>query len=469
MKLIAIVILALLASVSTAWAQTPNVVVILTDDQTLADQVVLTKTNNLIGAAGTTFTRFYTEHGLCCPSRATILTGQYEHNHGVVENNPPGGGYTKLDHNKTLAVWMQGGGYYTAYIGKYLNGLGTDPGSDWSDRPPGWDNWQPLIRTYRMYGWTMNDNGVLFTAGDTPVDYQTDAIASRAEGVILGRAANPRPFFLMVAPSAPHKEANEKPPLEDTVRPAPRHVNAYATLPLPKPQSYDEENVSDKPNWIQNMPRITSQVETEITTRFRNRREALLAVDEMVERIVNALITIGQLDNTMIIFSSDNGYHFGEHRIADNKNEIYEESIHVPLLIRGGGFPANVIATQLVSNIDIAPTILAAARIGTVTRVIDGRNLLPLALETLKGRNRYLKISAYHGEARSHGVLTDQWKLAEHERNPARNNELYNVVADPLELRNVYSDPANASIKRQLEGQLQALKGCAGITCSRGD
>lgn len=465
---ILVAILLLLLLPAWALAQTPNIVFVLSDDQTLADQSVMTKTNSLLGANGSTFTRFYNEHGLCCPARATLLTGQYEHNHGVVENNPPNGGYTKLDHTRTLAVWMQQGGYYTAYIGKYLNGLGQDAGTTWQTRPPGWNNWQPLIKTYRMYKWDMNDNGVFFEAGEAPTDYQTDALASRAEGVILQRAANPQPFFLMVAPASPHKESNTPAPMEDTVRPAPRHLNAFVTMELPKSPSYDEADVSDKPRWIREMPRITPEVEAEITTRFRNRREALLALDDMVERIVNALKTIGQLENTMIIYSSDNGYHLGEHRIADNKNEIYEESLKVPLLIRGGGFPVGAVVNQLVSNIDIAPTILAVAKVRTVNRVIDGRDLLPLALDANKGKGRSVKISAYHGENRAHGVLTDKgWKLVEHDR--GQNNEMYDLNTDPHELANLYYNPNYTQTKAQLTGQLQVLKTCAGTTCSQGD
>lgn len=464
------------SSVATA---RPNIVVIISDDQTLADQAVMNKTNALLGSEGTTFQRFYTQHGLCCPSRATFLTGQYPHNHGVLFNQPPGG-YTALDHSNTLPVWLQDAGYYTVYIGKYLNGLGTGKGMTWETRPPGWDNWQALIQAYRMYEWTMNDNGTFFEAGTSAENYQTDAIADRAEAVILSRGGNPQPFFLVISPATPHKEVflDEYPPSyeqgdfdETTIRPAPRHVGAYADLPLPKPPSYNEADVSDKPRYVARRRLITSEVETEITKRFRDRREALLSMDDLVEKVFNVLDSIGQLDNTVIIYWSDNGYEFGEHRIPDNKNEIFEESLRVPLLIRGGGFPAGAAPQQLVANIDLAPTIVALSG-ATSGRVMDGRELLPLALDPTLGVGRSLLINAYHGKRSgfvnyANGIRTDDgWLWVDHSRGQ---DELYDLNNDPYELESQHGNPAYEAIKRQLQNNLLMLKTCSGATCSMGN
>jgi N-acetylglucosamine-6-sulfatase len=447
---------------SAGAASRPNIVVVIADDQTLEDQVVMEKTNALLGSKGTTFQRFYAQHGLCCPSRATFLTGQYPHNHGVLYNKPPGG-YTALDHSETLSVWLQRAGYYTAYIGKYLNGLGRE--APWDERPPGWDNWQALIEAYLMYDWTMNDNGTLIEAGSAPADYQTDAIATRAEAVIRSREGDPQPFFLVVSPATPHKESRLKGPGKETIRPASRHAGTFADVPLPKPPSYNERDVSDKPRFIHKLPLITQEVEAEITKRFRDRREALLSLDDLVEKMVTTLEQTGQLENTVIIYWSDNGYEFGEHRIPDNKNEIFEESLRVPLIIRGGAFPAGGAAEQLVANIDLAPTIVALAG-ATSGRVMDGRDLLPLVGNPDLGVDRSLLINAYHGKNYANGIRTDTGLLwVEHSRGKP---ELYDLNNDPYELQSQHGNRAYDGVKSQLQDQLEVLKTCSGATCSMG-
>src|SRR5829696_5871671 len=187
-------------------ATRPNVVVIMTDDQTLEQMRVLTKTRQLIGDQGTTFRNFYCSFPLCAPSRATFLTGQYAHNHGVLSNSPPNGGYTALNHNNTLPLWLQDAGYFTGHIGKYLNGYGRDTAPTLV--PPGWTDWQGLVdnSTYKFYNYTINDNGTLVNYGETEADYQTDVLTNRAVATI-DEAVLDQPFFLSVAPVSPHIEA----------------------------------------------------------------------------------------------------------------------------------------------------------------------------------------------------------------------------------------------------------------------
>jgi arylsulfatase A-like enzyme len=226
-----------------------------------------------------------------------------------------------------------------------------------------------------LYNYKINDNGMVVTYGNTPADYQPDVLADRAVDTIT-EAAPSQPFFLSIAPIPPHNE------LFSTgfshPRPAPRHVNAFSQQPLPRPPSFNEANVSDKPALIRNLPLLTASDVRQITTRYRARLASLLAVDDLVERVVNALAASGVLDNTVVIFTSDHGFFFGEHRIPTEKTKVYEEAARVPLMIRGGSFPPGVQANQFVANIDLAPTIVQLA--GAVPRlVMDGRSLLPLA------------------------------------------------------------------------------------------
>ncbi|HEX3036722.1 MAG TPA: sulfatase-like hydrolase/transferase [Thermodesulfobacteriota bacterium] len=187
------------ADISTAQTPArPNIVVIMTDDQDIESMRVMPKTINRIGGSnGTTFNNFFTSFSYCCPSRATFITGQYSHNHGVEDNVPPYGGYGKLDHSNTLPVWLQKAGYHTVHIGKWLNGYGTD-NTDQTEVPPGWNDWQGLVDpgTYKMYDYTINDNGTLVTYGSTVADYQTDVLVNRAVAVIKERAGQAEPFSL---------------------------------------------------------------------------------------------------------------------------------------------------------------------------------------------------------------------------------------------------------------------------------
>src|SRR6185295_13280479 len=182
----------------------PNVLVIMTDDQTVEEMRVLPKTRALLAAKGTTFANSFVSYSLCCPSRSTFLTGQYPHNHGVVANSGPNGGYQRLDSSNTLPVWLRQAGYYTAHLGKYLNNYGVDS----PEPPPGWSRWFGLIdpSTYRLYDYTVSDDGVPESRGHAAGDYQTDVLAAEAERVLRSRAGESQPFFVSVAPIAPHLE-----------------------------------------------------------------------------------------------------------------------------------------------------------------------------------------------------------------------------------------------------------------------
>ena len=452
---------------STAAAATPtrpNVLIIETDDQTAAEMSVLPSVRRLIGAQGVTFDRSFVSYSLCCPSRATLLTGQYAHNHGVLGNLPPEGGYYKLDSSSTLPVWLQRAGYYTIHLGKYLNRYGTrNP----TEIPPGWSEWHGLVdpSTYRYYGYTLNEGGKLSTycADRAPSCYQTDELASKAEGIIRARADKAQPFFFWLAVVADHDgtpvEPGDPPGMGTPVVP-PRYANALENVKMPLPPSFNEADVSDKPVFVRSLKPFTAADLAAIQESWKQRRESLLAVDDAVRGVVDTLRKTGQLDRTLVLFTSDNGFMQGEHRIKFGKIVLYEPSIRVPLLMRGPGIPKGVHRSQLVANIDYAPTILAAAGV-KAGRVEDGTSLLPLARDGGRETGRDLLIengAANHFDA----IRTRNWIYAEYANG---DRELYDLRRDPYELQSLHADPRYASLRAALADRLHVLARCAGATC----
>jgi N-acetylglucosamine-6-sulfatase len=444
----------------------PNVVVLMTDDQTLESLRVMRNVDGLLTDEGTTFAQNVVSFSLCCPSRATFLTGQYAHNHGVRENGPPNGGYDKLDHSETLPVWLHRAGYRTAFVGKYMNFYGLrDP----LEIPPGWDEWYAALSNVSpsYYDYTVNENGELVEYGDDAASYQTDVDARRAVDIIDRLAVGAEPFFLWVGFLAPHTGdpfESDDPPEElagGTPVPAPRHRDRYASEPQPRSPAYDEPDATDKPGEIRNLPRLSPEVAGALEERYRQRLESLLAVDEAVTAIVQALEESGELDNTVIVFTSDNGYLLGEHRIVSEKIYLYEDSIRVPLVIRGPGFPRGAVRNQLVANIDLAPTILdlADAKPGLT---LDGRSLLPLAKDPgLEwGRDLLLETNKGLGGIRTASHLYAFWKGGE--------EELYDLRKDPYELRNLAGRAAYAPMLAELNARLRRLHECAGASCRAG-
>ena len=447
---------------SASPANRPNVVVLMTDDQTVESLRVMPNVRTLLADQGVTFDKSFVSYSLCCPSRATFLTGQYAHNHGVWSNAAPNGGYYKLDSTNTLPVWLQRAGYQTIHLGKYLNGYGT---RSKTEIPPGWGEWYgtPDPSTYRYLGYTINENGKLVTYGNAAADYKTDVEARKAVDIIGRQVLDPRPFFLWVAFLAPHSGGPRDP--DDptglgTPSPAPRHRNYFATQPLPIPPSFNETDVSDKPAGIRNRPLMTTAKIAAVRESYQQRLESLLAVDDAVGQIVNRLAEIGELDKTYIIFTSDNGFFHGEHRVPAGKVLLYEPSIRVPLIIRGPNIPARQHRSQLVANIDLAPTIVAATG-AQPGRIMDGRSLLPFARDHLfyGGRDLLLETPTYAA------IRTPNWLYAEY---VSGERELYNLAHDPDELTSLHADLRYARTQADLARRLAQLRGCAGRACRQG-
>ncbi len=441
------------AAVGVAVPQRPNVVVVMTDDQTVAQMKALPKTRRLLGEGGTSFSRYFATQPQCCPSRASYLTGQYPHNTGVRDNGGPNGGFSAFRDMEALPVWLDRAGYRTMFIGKYLNGYAKHK----RYIPPGWDRWAGLADNQHMYDYDQNHDGKLVHYGSRERDYRTDVYTRKATRFIRDAAGDNRRFFLHVSAPPPHTEALDN-CAKHNPRPAPRHLGAFSTEPLPEPPSYDEEDVSDKPQFIRDRPRIDQNVRDCITRRWRSALESLLSVDDMMQQIIANLRETGTLQNTLVIFVSDNGYFYGEHRFPTGKNQPYEEAIRIPLLIRGPGFPPGANVDQLAANIDLAPTILEAtgAQAGLP---IDGRPLQPLASDPTEGRDRDLLI-----EARElyFSVRTDSWLFSINQNDE---NQLYDLQADPYQLQSLHEDPDQDARKEELRQRIEKLKDCVGAQC----
>jgi len=358
------------AAPQTKSAKKPNIVFILTDDLDLnsyLDPSRFPKVNSLLVQKGTTFSNFFVTDSLCCPSRSSILRGQYVHQHDVLGNQPPSGGYGKFhtngDEKSTLATWMHDSGYRTGLLGKYLNGYPetVDP----AFVPPGWDEWDSPTsggNPYSEYNYRLNENGKLVRYGSTPQDYLVDVLSRKSSEFIQQK--NDKPFFLYVAPYVPHQPAT----------PAPRYADAFAGVQAPRTPSFNEADMSAEPQWLQNRPLLNDPQIATIDQLYRKRLQSMLGVDDLVENVVTTLQQTGQLDNTYIVLSSDNGFHLGQHRLPPGKMTAFEEDIHVPLVVRGPGVPEAKKADDLAMNIDLAPTFadLGGAKLPSF---VNGRSL----------------------------------------------------------------------------------------------
>ena len=471
----------------------PNVVVIMTDDQRYDDMATLPNVTRLIGRAGVTFTRAYVSYPVCCPARATFFTGQYAQNHHVLCLYPAcGGGYGHLNQRDYLPVWLEDAGYTTAHIGKFLNGYGKEPETPLD--PNGWTEWYGLVdhSTYRMWGYKIREKGPGGDEGTTKTYgkvrggrrklYQTDVLTNKAVDFIGRRGPDARPFFLSVAYLAPHHESGHTQAITgQLVRAAPRHRGFYASRPLPKPLGFNEDDMSDKPSFVARFNRrINAKRERDITKRFHERWESLLAVDDGVERIIDALRKANELDNTYVIFTSDHGFMQGEHRIPQGKMVPYDPSTHVPLLIRGPGVPrgpppkANGGDRHYAPpHMDVTPAEASPPRDGPAVmpfvRNPRRRNLRPF-LHTTAGQAAKGRTNTREGGARGtqprvpawSAIRTTQWLYIEYQ---GGYRELYDINRDHWEINSVIDNPNLRQKIRTLRRTLGDLRTCRGRRC----
>jgi N-acetylglucosamine-6-sulfatase len=552
--LIAAGVLALLTALTLAGGQShaaaaaqtrPSFVVIQTDDQTLdqlyasytppggAPIVAMPNTLSLIANRGVTFNRYYVSYPLCCPSRVSLLTGRYAHNHNDRGNVPPNGGFTgfatrqAFSHN--IATWLQNAGYRTIHIGKFLNGYGDAPFDGGKTVPPGWNAWHTVLSAdtdHYYYGYTLNDNGTLdgpfgdsgswetreYGARDDfgcpfaptnglPCFYETDVLTRIATEEILGTSPE-KPFYLQLDYTAPHGDFRRPAGPE----PATRHYDSFLGAPYPhaRSQGFDEGNVNDKPRFIREAPYLSLNDIHTYRVYYQKALESLRAVDDGVKQIVDTLGAMHRLRNTYIIFTSDNGFFYGEHRLTGGKFLAYEPSTHLPFLMRGPGIKPGSQTGELAANIDIAPTVLELAH-AEADKSIDGRSLYPYAHDTSLRTRRPILFESFvetndveengGGPAASPasvaagrtgggaGVNTRRAKATASIVAPPKNyygvrlgpykyiewpdgeKELYDINKDPYELNNVVRDPNLSPIRAFLHRELERLETCVGKQC----
>src|ERR1700760_1582464 len=425
------------AKASEAEGQKPSFVVIQTDDETMEElyqgvrmangneEFAMPNTLQLLGEKGITFNRYYTPYSLCAPSsrcprpRASPLPGRYAHNNHVQGNVPPNGGWpgfqSRQAYTHTLATGLQGAASRTIHIGKILNGYGDAPYSPGTEVPPGWSSWHTILNSdtdHYFYGYTMNNNGVvegpygnsgswetreygeIDDAGcpyaplnGKPCYYETDKFNQLAVEELAATSAE-QPFYMQVDYTSPHGDFRKP----AGPQPATRDIGRFAGAPLPdnRAEGFNEGNVNDKPRFIREAPYLSAQEIHTYRVYYQNCLAALISVDEGVKQILDELTSLGRINNTYVIFTSDNGFFFGQHRLVGGKFLAYEPSTHLPLIIRGPGIKPDTSTGQLVNTIDIAPTILELAEV-TPDKSIDGVSLVPYMKEpSLRSRRPLL-------------------------------------------------------------------------------
>ena len=431
----------------TAPTVRPNIVLILSDDQRWDTLWGMPTVEEALASNGVTFANSFVVNPLCCPSRASLLTGRYSHSTGVYLNRPPHGGFARFDDRHTIATVLHGAGYETGLFGKYLNDYGSRR-RDAGYTPPGWDRWSVFLGGPRYYDYRLAENGSALRFGHRPGDYSTAVLARKA--VQFVRSAR-RPFFLEFAPYAPHEPAT----------PPAGYDDAFAHFSWWQPPSFNERDLSDKPAYIRRLGPLT-QRQVERATRFRREQlEAALAVDDAVRALLKALEQRGALANTFIAYTSDNGVAWGEHPlIAARKLVPYEEPIRVPLVIRYDPLVHEQPSQDghLVLNIDLAPTLAAVA--GARMTGTQGRNILPLltAHRPIPWRSDFL-IEHLAGPPQPDvptycAVRTERYKYVLYQ---TREEELYDLLRDPHELNNIAAHPSAAATKARLRQRLTQL------------
>ncbi|XP_023339862.1 N-acetylglucosamine-6-sulfatase [Eurytemora carolleeae] len=337
-----------------------NILLFLTDDQDvfLDGMEPLQKTKKLLAEKGITFSNAFATTPVCCPSRASLLTGKYPHNTETINNTVAGncgGQYWRTNGEmNTFASILQKSGYETMYAGKYMNQYGTPEAGGIHQVPVGWSQWNGLQGNSRYYNYKLSINGVEESHGeDYETDYLTDVIGRKAEG-FLNSWNKSSPFLMVLATPASHAPFT----------PAPQYKDNYANLTAPQIPSYNQQPGSSKHWFLRTEPQILSKsVRDSIDMVYRNRWRTLLSVDDLVSKTIHHLQDIGELANTYIIYTSDHGYHMGEFGLTIDKRQPYEFDIRVPLLIRGPNIPMNTTSNTPALLIDLAPTILDMAGI----------------------------------------------------------------------------------------------------------
>ncbi len=495
----------------------PNVIVLMMDDMRDDDLQFMPNVERLITDQGVRFTNMFSPHPLCCPARASFVTGLYTHNHEVWSHKTPYG-FSAFDDSETFPRWLhERGGYDTNFLGKYLNGYGRmatrDGQSSLRYVPPGWTDWRASVDnvndepdakhlqggTYQYFDTTLSNNGALEPHQGV---FQTTLYSDVAQEMIRNGARSPRPFFLQTSFSTPHGGSpREKDDPRAYIRsdgwrqtwqnPArPTYVKGRFDQRITRlPPGLDDEDVSDKPVFIRDQPPLVLEEREAILEDYRQRVEAISVVDDEVANIMATLEATGELDNTYVMFTSDNGFFLGEHRRRQGKILPYDPSLRVPLVMRGPGIPAGEARRDPFLMIDFAPTILEAAGV-TTDQPLDGVSMLDVARSGDTGWTRPIltetgprslidEYDVENGEVVpveplerpegpssvrfSQGVRTGRYLYVEH---ASLDKELYDLRRDPGQFVNLVQRPRYADLVEALATELDRLRSCVGSGCS---
>ncbi|HSK83270.1 MAG TPA: sulfatase [Rubrobacter sp.] len=431
----------------------PNILFILTDD---ADSSLLPKMPEIekrMVLKGTTFPNAFTPFATCCPSRAAILRGQYPHNTGVISNYGSHGGVGAFEAARndedTLATRLDAAGYRTGLFGKYMNEY------TGGYVPPGWDEWHGWAGSYA--------SGKIYETGnlnayDLSSRHEADILGSKAESFVRG--AKGYPWFAYVAFKSPHNPTYTESEYADN----------YRDQRYPRSPAFDEADVSDKPKWVRQLPRLTDEDRAKYNRKYRDRLRAMRSVDDAIAGLLRSLRETGQLDNTYVVLWNDNGYHMGQHRIPEGKRTVYEEDVRYPMVVRGPGVGHDAKDERLVSGIDLMPTFLELAGAPT-PEYVDGRSLAPVLSGwdpswrdslLLEGYNDGFGKKAYVPPDFKAIRTSDGRTYVEYETGE---RELYDLRTDPHQLRSLHDEPERAVEESALSARLQALKYCSGKGC----
>jgi arylsulfatase A-like enzyme len=455
-------------------AQQPNIVFVLTDDLSW-DLLPYMPNVRRLRTRGTTFTNYFVTDSLCCPSRASILTGQYPHNTGIFRNTGADGGFLAFHANgleqETYATALESAGYRTALMGKYLNQyapgrIRTALGGPYI--PPGWSDWVVTGNGYPGFGYKLSRNVQLVQHGFRAKDYLTNVLARQGLDFVDQAVAGGSPFMLNLWTFAPHAPAT----------PAPQDAHRFATLTAPRGAAFDEQDMSDKPAWLRDHAPLTDAELARIDETFRKRVRAVQAVDRMVGRLERRLRAAGVARNTYIVFSSDNGFHLGQHRLTPGKLTAYDPDVRVPLVVAGPGVPAGATVDAMAENTDLCPTFAELAG-ATPPAAADGHSLAPLLHpgtdDAAVADWRDAVLVEHHGNVSgasdpdlppagsgnppTYEALRSRDSLYVEYADGER--ELYDLASDPDQLRNAAEDASQERLDR-LSGALAAMKTCQG-------
>ncbi|MGD9960424.1 sulfatase family protein [Nocardioides sp.] len=446
----------------------PNLLMITVDDAAQVDLRYMPHVQRLLADQGVTLNNGIAPTPICVPARASLISGQYAHNHGALTINGAGGGFEAFQDDDTLPVWLQKAGYDTLFIGKYLNGYG-ERGSN-TYVPPGWTDWRATVdpTTYNFLRPTVNNNGTNVRHDE----YSSNLFSDLSTDMLSAPQRKKRPWYLWVNYVAPHtggpNEADDPvnthpddPKPVKTTTPDKRDQNTFSDLALPdKPNMF--ENTDDKAI-IRATHRVWSEDrKEELVEAHQQRVEALQSVDRAVARTVQTLRRTGQLDNTYIVFTSDNGYVLGEHNL-EGKLWYFREIVGIPMYVRGPGLRAGSVSSTPVTNADWAPTFAALAG-ATPTRPVDGLDVMPW----LEGpaTTRVVPIEAYPVQGgttpRYTGVVVGPWTYV---RSIGGREELYYRKVDPWQINNLRRDPRFRTQLRALSALTDQYADCAASTC----